>query len=626
MSYLGEFLKLQRLLKSFSGFQLIIVESNSIEYYAGFLRELEKSHSVLDGRNRSWISEDNLVPALASGTHDLALIPFSPEEGLVTSLNQSRESLAVAHPKPLILFLGLGELSTFADLAPDLWAWRAGVFDFVVKRPAPESSYLKFPRRFFARLIDLSFPSAPYLERKFPRNRKREQALLYCMLGRYGEGKTELEAVNERDERIHELRLADRPPTVEVSRFDYAITLLALGVLHRQEGSLTDSLQYLARAASLFSEQSSTEVYLWIKLYQATLARQQGFVERADAMLAEILAASDALEDSSLIVATAKSELVNVKWLRGEYPVCQELVEDGLYWAASEPDWGHRTQFVIQAHMLDKNQTAFTEPIFCNEKLDPQVRYALRSNPEWEAVVGRLACLDGQLSKSREVFQAIRNSYAQYNEILVAIQAWWKDLVDKPTEELQKLNECETKCRLLQYSVSLSKVLRLKSYVFWQLERYQDALATIEEGRELSVELCRPLDVDTADLLRAFVLSEAGQLEAARGVCLKLLEPERDVRGLVKNSSSVIWGRVEGLLGDKDKAQKLFSIARSRCRSVTLETVSYLYEAQIYCALEKSDLAEESRSKALKLQHLFSLPLDSLNPIFPFVSKWSSWL
>jgi len=147
----------QRLLKDLcygSRFQLLILDCRDER-----LRELliARIDEVLEGRRlrpaRLRLAPDDPadVPALEAVLATLAAdhdaIHITGADAWLTdprwrALNIRREAIAERAPARLLLWLTPEQVSRLPDLAPDLWAWRSGVFAFEAApdepRPAPE--------------------------------------------------------------------------------------------------------------------------------------------------------------------------------------------------------------------------------------------------------------------------------------------------------------------------------------------------------------------------------------------------------------------------------------------------------------------------------------------------------
>jgi len=147
-----EFERLMRAIESAKGFRLLIAQFNQQYYrdsYAARLAAVQSDMQFL------YVERENMVDVsqLRRRLHDLAqstavihvmelnIWQFEQRQVWIKTLNQQRERLAC--PAVLIFWLTADLLKPFALQAPDLWSWRAGVFDFTVQ----------------AKVDDLTFPN-----------------------------------------------------------------------------------------------------------------------------------------------------------------------------------------------------------------------------------------------------------------------------------------------------------------------------------------------------------------------------------------------------------------------------------------------------------------------------------
>jgi tetratricopeptide (TPR) repeat protein len=147
----------QRLLKDLcygSRFQLLICECRDERLRETLIERLDEvlsGHGLRPSRLRLGPEDPADVPALERALAELAAdhdaIHITGADLWLSqprwrAMNIRREALAEQAPARLLLWLGPEQVARMADLVPDIWAWRAGLFAFPSlpdkPRPAPE--------------------------------------------------------------------------------------------------------------------------------------------------------------------------------------------------------------------------------------------------------------------------------------------------------------------------------------------------------------------------------------------------------------------------------------------------------------------------------------------------------
>jgi len=136
----GNLIRLERLLEHPSRFRLVLAEHNAPRYRDRIIERLADRFPHTD----VW----PVSPDLSAGDFIKRLGDFGPEQAAVqvvrledwppeagsrlfSGLNYRRENLAAAVPFLLVVWLPRETVTRFAREAPDLWAWRTAVLDFV---------------------------------------------------------------------------------------------------------------------------------------------------------------------------------------------------------------------------------------------------------------------------------------------------------------------------------------------------------------------------------------------------------------------------------------------------------------------------------------------------------------
>ncbi|MEO5341523.1 MAG: tetratricopeptide repeat protein [Magnetococcus sp. MYC-9] len=160
----GELLQLSRLLVGPPRFALLFLEYGERRYRDAIIQQLTAmGHPGVElPMQADWNSSGPLLDALAALPADCAAVHLLGlgewlrlDEGTdrCRLLNHMREALGQAAARPLLLWLGPGELKLLALNAPDLWAWRRSVFNF--SRPLGPRAEPLLPRLPFIERINL---------------------------------------------------------------------------------------------------------------------------------------------------------------------------------------------------------------------------------------------------------------------------------------------------------------------------------------------------------------------------------------------------------------------------------------------------------------------------------------
>ncbi|MEO5353109.1 MAG: tetratricopeptide repeat protein [Magnetococcus sp. XQGC-1] len=159
----GALLQLDRLLGGTPRFVLIFLEFGERRYRDAVIQRLaEMGHPGLElVMQTAWESSGPILEALATlpGDAPVHLLELGAwlrlEQGkqYCHLLNLMRDGLAKKAPRPLLLWLGPGELRTLALEAPDFWAWRGAVLTFTRPGPAPADNLL--PRLSYTEMTNL---------------------------------------------------------------------------------------------------------------------------------------------------------------------------------------------------------------------------------------------------------------------------------------------------------------------------------------------------------------------------------------------------------------------------------------------------------------------------------------
>ena len=147
----GALLRMERLVRNRSGFTLLIAGYGDSAYrdrVAGYLVEGWLGGRMVDARDAQGEFhrlEDAIAAAAAQGAVQVIGLERwdSGVESLWQGFNYHRERLASLCRVPLLLWVPHGAVRLVAVEAPDLWAWRSGVFDLgnLPSAPAPETPH-----------------------------------------------------------------------------------------------------------------------------------------------------------------------------------------------------------------------------------------------------------------------------------------------------------------------------------------------------------------------------------------------------------------------------------------------------------------------------------------------------
>lgn len=143
----GCLLRLRKLLVTASGFRLVLLEFNDPRYRDQIIRQVDgfpvkTAALVLDESVDSFDKFERCLSALAGqcqAVHVLNLERWLADdktrESRFKGFNYHREALAERCPFTLLLWMIASDIKAFALKAPDLWAWRTDVFDFLPDLP-----------------------------------------------------------------------------------------------------------------------------------------------------------------------------------------------------------------------------------------------------------------------------------------------------------------------------------------------------------------------------------------------------------------------------------------------------------------------------------------------------------
>lgn len=137
----SEFERMNRAIRSGGGFRLLIAQYNSSQYRDLLMVRLEKLYEnsrifrvdqenppnfgVLQWRISELAEKSSVLYVL--GLPDWSSVSDSQ---WLPSLNLRRDGFAADCPIPVVFWLSDHLIKQLALQAPDMWAWRAGVFDF----------------------------------------------------------------------------------------------------------------------------------------------------------------------------------------------------------------------------------------------------------------------------------------------------------------------------------------------------------------------------------------------------------------------------------------------------------------------------------------------------------------
>ncbi|MCP4114753.1 MAG: hypothetical protein GY737_04985 [Desulfobacteraceae bacterium] len=139
----GELRKLNRILKHFSGFQLVLIEHNNPMYRDKLIKYIKNIHGKSCRMNVNTESfpdfykfEEDLFELKKRRLSFVNIVPddrwFKGEEGVINlrGFNMHRELIAENCPFSVLLWMTGDDIDSFALEARDMWAWRTAVFDF----------------------------------------------------------------------------------------------------------------------------------------------------------------------------------------------------------------------------------------------------------------------------------------------------------------------------------------------------------------------------------------------------------------------------------------------------------------------------------------------------------------
>ena len=150
------FLRLERLLRRPAGFEMILLDFGEVAYRDQIIADLAARGLVAESSLRVEASEFGLHRAIQSLAEAPSPLPINllgldawlaadAGDKRIDRLNFSRERLAEAAGRPLLIWVDGDTIKSIAHDAPDFWSWRSAVLDFT--RPAPMDSDRPTPYR-----------------------------------------------------------------------------------------------------------------------------------------------------------------------------------------------------------------------------------------------------------------------------------------------------------------------------------------------------------------------------------------------------------------------------------------------------------------------------------------------
>lgn len=156
--HIADFQRLVKDLRFGSRFQFLIAEFNDVPYREALIRQIDKVLAAEGMRSARLVLSCETQPDFAAVEANLRR--FAAEHQALHILggegwfddarwqafNIRREAVTQAVPLRLIFWLTTAPISRLAQLAPDLWAWRSGIFSFtvtaapVLEAPVPHNS------------------------------------------------------------------------------------------------------------------------------------------------------------------------------------------------------------------------------------------------------------------------------------------------------------------------------------------------------------------------------------------------------------------------------------------------------------------------------------------------------
>ena len=148
-AHAAEFQRLLRLLRHGPRFQLLVLQFNDVAYRDGLIRRIDEV-LLVDGLHAGKLvlkaeafadfpTVESALLGLGDRLDAIHLVGGEAwfDAALWEAFNIRREAVAHAVAKRILVWLTAGPISRMALDAQDLWAWRAGVFDFTLARELP---------------------------------------------------------------------------------------------------------------------------------------------------------------------------------------------------------------------------------------------------------------------------------------------------------------------------------------------------------------------------------------------------------------------------------------------------------------------------------------------------------
>ncbi|MFA7241945.1 MAG: hypothetical protein WC091_17670 [Sulfuricellaceae bacterium] len=142
--HIPDFQRLVKDLRFGSRFQFLIAEFNDVPYREALIRQIDEVLAAEKLRSTRLVLSRETQPDFATVEADLRRLTAEYQaihviggeswfdDARWQAFNIRREAVAQAVPLRLIFWLTTAPISRLAQLAPDLWAWRGGIFSFTV--------------------------------------------------------------------------------------------------------------------------------------------------------------------------------------------------------------------------------------------------------------------------------------------------------------------------------------------------------------------------------------------------------------------------------------------------------------------------------------------------------------
>jgi tetratricopeptide (TPR) repeat protein len=149
--HVADFMRLAKNLRYGSRFQLLVLEYNSPSYRTTLIEHMEAvlntaslqtARLELSSKYGDFSSVENELQFLAAKNQIIHIFGGEDwfDEPRWRAFNLRREAIAHTAAARLLLWLGTTQIKEMALSAPDLWAWRGGVFSFILGTNAPHAA------------------------------------------------------------------------------------------------------------------------------------------------------------------------------------------------------------------------------------------------------------------------------------------------------------------------------------------------------------------------------------------------------------------------------------------------------------------------------------------------------